>query len=115
MKATNMGIMGIDVKRSILEQGFEVQNIEKKILGNKYELKVVLEDKVCLETYYKHQPRNVVLDEILANIKAKGLQTSKWMLTKNQQLMKLNLGTNAKPQMVKINAHLETSTVLEME
>jgi hypothetical protein len=55
------------------------------------------------------------LDEILANIKAKGLQTSKWMLTKNQQLMKLNLGTNAKPQMVKINAHLETSTVLEME
>jgi hypothetical protein len=29
--------------------------------------------------------------------------------------MKLNLGINAKPQMVKINARLETSKVLEME
>jgi len=29
--------------------------------------------------------------------------------------MKLNLGTNAKPQMVKINARLETSRMLEVE
>jgi hypothetical protein len=29
--------------------------------------------------------------------------------------MKLNLGTNAKPQMVKINTHLETCKVLEVE
>jgi hypothetical protein len=29
--------------------------------------------------------------------------------------MKLNLGTNVEPQMVKINAQLETSKVLELE
>jgi hypothetical protein len=29
--------------------------------------------------------------------------------------MKLNLGTNAKPQMVKINTQLETCKVLEVE
>jgi hypothetical protein len=82
MKATNMGIMGTNVKMSILEPRFEVQNIEKKIIGNRYESKVVLEDKVYLETYYKHQPGNVLVDEIPANIKAQGLQTSRWMLTK---------------------------------
>jgi hypothetical protein len=29
--------------------------------------------------------------------------------------MKFNMGTNAEPQMVKINAQLETSKVLELE
>ncbi len=37
------------------------------------------------------------------------------MLTEDQQLMKFNLGTDVKPQMVKINAQLETSKVLELE
>jgi hypothetical protein len=37
------------------------------------------------------------------------------MLTEDQQLMKLNLGTNVEPQMVKINAKLETCKVLEVE
>ncbi len=37
------------------------------------------------------------------------------MLTKDQQLMKFNLGTDAKPQLVKINAHLEIDKVLEIE
>jgi hypothetical protein len=31
-------------------------------------------------------------------------ETTGWTLTKYQQLMKLNMGTDAKPQMVKINA-----------
>jgi hypothetical protein len=62
-------IMVTNVKTTISKQGYEVQGIEKKILGNKYELKVVLEDKVYLETYYRHQPRNVIMDETLVNIK----------------------------------------------
>jgi hypothetical protein len=37
------------------------------------------------------------------------------MLTENQQLMKINLGTNAEPHMVKINAQLEISKVMEVE
>jgi hypothetical protein len=37
------------------------------------------------------------------------------MLTKDQQLMKLNLKTNVKPQMVKINAQLDIGKVLELE
>jgi hypothetical protein len=37
MKTTNVGIMDIDVKINILEQGFKVQNIEKNNFGNRYE------------------------------------------------------------------------------
>jgi hypothetical protein len=33
----------------------------------------------------------------------------------DQQLMKFNLGIDAEPQMVKINAQLETCEVLELE
>ncbi len=43
------------------------------------------------------------------------MQIAKWMLIKDQQLMKLNLGTNIEPQMVKINAQLEIGKVLEVE
>jgi hypothetical protein len=44
------------------------------------------------------------VDKTLANIKAHGLQIVGWSLTKEQQLMKLNLGIDVKPQLVKINA-----------
>jgi hypothetical protein len=37
------------------------------------------------------------------------------MLIEDQQLMKLNLGTNVKPQLVNINAQLKTCKVLEVE
>jgi hypothetical protein len=55
------------------------------------------------------------VDETPRNIKAQGLQIIGWTLTKDQQLMKLNLGTNAKSQMVKINAQLKTWKVMEVE
>jgi hypothetical protein len=61
--------MDIDVKISISKQGSKVQNIDKKILGNKYEPKIALEDKVYPKTYYIHQPRSVIVDETLAKIK----------------------------------------------
>jgi len=44
------------------------------------------------------------VDETPTNIKGHGLQIARWTLTKDQQLMNLNLGIDAKPQMVKINA-----------
>ncbi len=37
------------------------------------------------------------------------------MLIEDQQLMKLNMGIDVEPQMVKINAQLETCKVLEVE
>ncbi len=55
------------------------------------------------------------MDETLAKIKAHELQIAGWMLIENQQLMKLNLGIDVKPQLVKINAQLETGKVLEVE
>jgi hypothetical protein len=73
MKTTYVGIMDTYVKTSILEQGFEMYNIEKKIPGNRYEPEVALEDKVYLKTYYRHQPRSVVMDETPTKIKAQGL------------------------------------------
>jgi glutamine cyclotransferase len=92
------------VKTTISKQKFEVQSIKKKIADNRYEPKIALEDKVYLKTYYSHQLGNVVVDETLAKIKAHELQIVGWMLTEDQQLMKFNLGINAKPQMGKINA-----------
>jgi hypothetical protein len=44
------------------------------------------------------------MDEILAKIKAHELQIVGWMLIKDQQLMKFNLGNDVKPHMVNINA-----------
>jgi hypothetical protein len=46
MKTIDVGIMDIDVKTSISEQGSKVQSIKKKILGNKYEQEVTMEDNV---------------------------------------------------------------------
>jgi hypothetical protein len=63
-----------------------------------------MEDKVYPKMYYRHQPRSVVVDETPTNIKAHGLQIAGWMLIQDQQLRKLNMGTNVEPQMVKINA-----------
>jgi hypothetical protein len=51
------------VKISILKQGSEIHSSKKKILGNIYESEITLEDKVYPKTYYRHQPRNVILDE----------------------------------------------------
>ncbi len=70
MKTIDAGIMDIDVKTNISEQGFKVQSIEKKIPNNRYEPKVAMEDKVYLAMYYKHQLGNDVVDETLVNIKA---------------------------------------------
>jgi hypothetical protein len=56
------------------------------------------------ETYYSHQLGSVIVDETLAKIKTHELQITRWTLSEDQQLMKLNLGTNAKPQLMKINA-----------
>ncbi len=67
------------------------------------------------EMYYKHQPGNVVVDETPTKIKAHELQIVGWMLTKDQQLMKLNLGIDVKPQMVNIDEELEISKVLELK
>ncbi len=63
MKTIDMEIMDTDVKTIILEQEFEVHSTNKKIIGNKYEPEVAMEDKVYLETYYIHQLRSVVMDE----------------------------------------------------
>jgi hypothetical protein len=47
---------------------------------------------------------SVAVDETPAKIKTQELQIIGWTLIKDQQLMKLNLGTDAEPLMVKINA-----------
>jgi hypothetical protein len=70
MKTTDVEIMDTDVRISISKQGFRIQSTKKKILNNKYEPKVALEVKVCKEMYYRHQSRSVIVDEILAKIKA---------------------------------------------
>jgi hypothetical protein len=46
--------------------------VEGEII-NRYELVVVLEENVYLETYYKHRLRNVQIDEILTKVKVQEL------------------------------------------
>jgi hypothetical protein len=46
MKTIDLEIMDTNVKTTILEQEFEVQSTKKKIVGNRYELEITLEDKV---------------------------------------------------------------------
>jgi hypothetical protein len=55
------------------------------------------------------------MDEIPTKIKTYELQMVGWTLIEDQQLMKFNLGTDAEPQLVKINAQLEINKVLEVE
>jgi hypothetical protein len=49
------------------------------------------------KTYYKHQLRNVAMDETPTKIKTQELQITKWILIEDQYLMKPNLGIDAKP------------------
>ncbi len=62
--------MDTSVKTSNSELKSGVQITKQKKISNKYELEVVLEDKVYIETYYSHQPRNVAMDETPTKIKA---------------------------------------------
>jgi hypothetical protein len=48
------------------------------------------------ETYYSHQLGSVAVDETPTKIKAQELQIVGWTLIQDQQLMKFNLGTDAK-------------------
>jgi hypothetical protein len=70
---------------------------------------------VYFETYYSHQLGSVAIDKNPTKIKAQELHMIGWTLIKTQRLMKFNLRTDAKPQMVKINAQLETGKMLEVE
>ncbi len=54
IKPTDVEIMDTNVKTSISEQEFGVHSTHKKIVGKKYESKVILEDKVYPKTYYNH-------------------------------------------------------------
>jgi hypothetical protein len=99
VKTMDMEIMDIDVKTSISEQGSRVQSTKKKILNNRYESEVVVKEKLYLETYYKLKPRSVGVDD-----NSNKNQSIRIAYSKYQRLMKFNLGTDAKPQMVNINA-----------
>jgi hypothetical protein len=82
MKTSDVEITDTNVKTSISQQEFGVQSIEKKIDNNKYEPKVVLEDKVYLKMYYSHQLGNVTMNETLAKIKEHELEIVGWTFTK---------------------------------
>jgi hypothetical protein len=97
VKTKDVEIMDIDMNISISKQTFRVQSIKKKVPSNRYELEVVLEDKVYPEMYYRHQLGNVAVDETLVKIKAQELQIARSMLIEDQQLMKPNIGIDAEP------------------
>jgi hypothetical protein len=56
-----------------------------------------LEDKVYLETYYHHSQDDIQVNETPTKIQIQNLHITGWILTKEQQLVKLNLSTKANP------------------
>ncbi len=60
--------MDTNVKTSI-NRNLKYKAHRRRYWTTNYELKVVLEHKVYLETYYIYQPWSVEVDETLANIK----------------------------------------------
>jgi hypothetical protein len=70
---------------------------------------------VYLETYYLHRLGDVYIDETLTKMKVHELQIASWTLTKDQQLMKLFLGTENTAQYIKVNAHLEENKMHVLE
>jgi hypothetical protein len=69
MKITDLEIMDTSGKTCISNLIMGYNTPKKKTTSNIYEPKVVMEDKVYLETYY----RNVVVDETPTKIKAREL------------------------------------------
>jgi hypothetical protein len=59
VKTIDVEIMDTDVKTIISKQEFEVQSTKNKIISNRYEPNVTMEDKVYLEMYYNHQQGSV--------------------------------------------------------
>ncbi len=55
------------------------------------------------ETYYHHTLSQVQINEIPMNIQIQELQIASWTLTKEQQLLLINLGTTKNPQTIKVN------------
>jgi hypothetical protein len=59
------------------------------------------------KTSYKHQLRNVQINESPTKVNVQKLQIVRWTLIEEQQLTKLNLGTKEKPLIVKVNSKLQ--------
>jgi len=62
---------------------------------------ISLEDKVYPETYYHHNQANMEVDETPTKMQVQNFQITCWTLTE-EQLVKLNLGTKANPQYIKL-------------
>jgi len=67
MKTIDVEVMDVSVNISNSKLKSRVQITNQKTIGNKYEPKITLEDKVSLETYYNHQQRSIVVDETHKN------------------------------------------------
>jgi hypothetical protein len=82
---------GIPIQRTI-----EVVPSTINIIEFHVKLKISLEEKVYLETYYHHSQTNMEMNETPTKIQVHNLQITRWTLIK-EQLVKLNLGTEANP------------------
>jgi hypothetical protein len=55
------------------------------------------------------------MDETLAKIQLQNLKIASWTLTKEEQLVKLNLGIKANPQYIKVNSQLTKEKTNELQ
>jgi hypothetical protein len=73
---------------------------------NRYETRIDLEAKIYIETCYKHQTMECLDWWNFSQGQGSRVTNSRLNIHKEQQLTNSNMGTQAKPQMVKINSNL---------
>jgi hypothetical protein len=104
-----------DPKQRTLDQGTtEVVPSTTKPKDYYVRLEISLEDKVDPETYYDHNQADIEMDETPTKIQVQNHQIIGWTLTKEQQLVKLNLGIETNPQCIKVNAQLIKEKIEEL-
>ncbi len=70
--------------------------------------------KVYRGTYYCHTQDDIEVDETLAKLQVQNLQIANCTLIEEQQFVKLNFGTKANPQYIKVNAQLTKEKIEEL-
>ncbi len=75
----------------------------------------LFEDKVYPKTYYHHSQADIEMDETPSKMKVLNLQIIGWTLIKKQNFVILNIGINANPQCIKVNAQLIKEKIEELQ
>jgi len=100
-----------------LEQGISYQGVVEVVaLTTKFNVKLEtsLEGRVYPKTYYHHSQADIEVDETPTKILVQNFHIVSWTLIE-EQLVKLNLGIEANPECIEVNAQLTMEKIKELQ